>query len=115
MADARKHMPQLPRQELHQLQRLLEPMPEQSASSFASHYQTQRKDPPILLLLTAIGLLGLAGWGRSYLGQVGMGLLYVITIGFLFIGTIVDLCRHKNLALRSNEEIAGRIAANIGG
>ena len=115
MADARKHMPQLPRQELHQLQRLLEPMPEQSASSFASHYQTQRKDPPILLLLTAIGLLGLAGWGRFYLGQVGMGLLYVITIGFLFIGTIVDLCRHKNLALRSNEEIAGRIAANIGG
>ena len=115
MADALKHLPQLPRPELHQLQRLLEPMPEQAASSFASHYQTQRKDPLILLLLTAMGFLGLAGLGRFYLGQIGMGLVYVITIGFLFIGTIVDVVRHQNLALESNEEIAVRIAGNMGG
>ena len=115
MADALKHLPQLPGPELHQLQRLLEPMPEQAASSFASHYQTQRKDPLTLLLLTALGFLVLAGLGRFYLGQIGMGIVYLISVGFLFIGTIVDLVRHQNLALKSNAEIASRIARNIGG
>jgi TM2 domain-containing membrane protein YozV len=41
--------------------------------------------------LWALGLIGLAGFHRFYLGKSGTGILWLLTVGLFFIGTLVDL------------------------
>lgn len=43
------------------------------------------------VLLIVPSIFGIAGLHRFYLGQVGMGILYLFTFGFLGIGLIIDL------------------------
>jgi TM2 domain-containing membrane protein YozV len=43
------------------------------------------------VLLIVPSFFGIAGLHRFYLGQVGMGILYLFTFGFLGIGLIIDL------------------------
>jgi len=43
------------------------------------------------VLLIIPSFFGIAGLHRFYLGQIGMGLLYLFTFGFLGIGLIIDL------------------------
>ena len=50
-------------------------------------------------------------WWRSrfILGQIGMGILYLFTVGLCFIGTIVDLVNYKQLTLEYNQQQAQEI------
>ena len=43
------------------------------------------------ILLIVPSIFGIAGLHRFYIGQVGMGLIYLFTFGFLGIGLIIDL------------------------
>jgi len=43
------------------------------------------------VLLIIPSLFGIAGLHRFYIGQIGMGLIYLFTFGFLGIGLIIDL------------------------
>ncbi|MDB5115968.1 MAG: hypothetical protein JWQ79_1460, partial [Mucilaginibacter sp.] len=43
---------------------------------------------------------------RFIVGQIGMGILYLFTIGLCFIGSIMDLVNHKTLALEYNQKMA---------
>ena len=49
------------------------------------------KSKAVAYILCFIGFFGFAGLHRFYLGKVGTGILWFLTAGFLFIGTIVDL------------------------
>ena len=40
------------------------------------------------------------------IGQIGMGILYLLTGGLCLIGTIVDLVNHRTLALEYNQKAA---------
>lgn len=68
-----------------------------------------------MLLLTLLGFVVLAGVQRFYLGQIGMGLLYLFTAGFCFIGTIIDVINHKKLSFEYNQVKAQTIAAMVKG
>jgi TM2 domain-containing membrane protein YozV len=57
-------------------------------------------------LFTLLGFLGVAGIQRFIIGQVGMGILYFLTAGLCFIGTIVDVVNHKSLTLEYNRKAA---------
>ena len=68
-----------------------------------------------MILLTALlGFVGLAGVHRFIVGQIGMGILYLLTAGLCFIGTIVDLINHKKLALEYNQRVARETLMMVG-
>ncbi|MCU1266183.1 MAG: rane protein [Acidobacteria bacterium] len=88
-------------------------MSAEQAQLFASAYRGKRKDPHTVLLTTIVGLVAIPGFQRFWLGQIGMGFLYLFTLGLFVVGTIVDLVNYKKLALTHNQSIAQQIAANI--
>lgn len=54
--------------------------------------QFLRKNRFLAILLCVLGLFGLAGMHRLYVGKYVSGILYFLTAGGFFIGTICDLC-----------------------
>ena len=77
-------------------------------------YRNQRKDETTILLFTLIGFVVIAGIQRFVLGHIGLGILYLLTAGLCFIGTIVDAINHKKLAAEYNVKTASQIAMNLG-
>ena len=111
MADIMMIMPELEGEELLYVRELVEPMTNDQALTFATAYRSQRRDPTNVLLMTILGFVVIAGVQRFYVGQIGMGLVYLFTAGFCFIGTIIDLINHKSLALEYNQKKAANIAS----
>lgn len=102
-------LPEIESEELTLIQELAKNFDDAKAQLFASIYRSKRKDSQTVMLLTLIGFVGVSGVQRFYLDQVGMGLLYLFTAGLCFIGTIVDLVKHKKLTLEYNLKIAQQV------
>ncbi|GAB2502205.1 TM2 domain-containing protein [Algoriphagus taiwanensis] len=113
MANVLRHLPELEGMELGYIQGLMKNMDEDQASLFAQVYRARRKDSQMILILTLIGFFGFAGLHRFILGQVGLGILYILTVGLCFIGTIVDLVNYKSLAYEYNIKMAHETLAMI--
>ncbi len=96
MANVLQIMPFLEGEEMIFVQGLVKDMNDNQASMFANVYSARRKDSTTILLTTCIGLLGIAGVQRFILGNIGMGILYLLTAGLCYIGTIVELLTIKN-------------------
>lgn len=88
------------------LQQVLNGMDQRQAQSFVMFYSGKRKSTQDILLFTLLGFLGVAGIQRFVVGQVGMGILYIVTCGLCFIGTIVDLINHKSITNDYNQKVA---------
>ncbi|HMB40658.1 MAG TPA: TM2 domain-containing protein [Balneolaceae bacterium] len=108
-----KLLPELEGDESQYISALIEDMPEEKAKLFSSIYRSRRRDPVLLLILALIGLLGIAGIHRFFVGHIGMGILYVFTGGLCLIGTIVDMINYKNFAFEYNRKIAQQIITEI--
>ncbi len=103
-------MPNLEPEELHYIQGLVKDFSDDQIRQFANIYNSRRKDPQTILLLTLVGFLGIAGIQRFVTDQMGMGLLYLFTIGLCYVGTIVDLVNHKRLANEYNQKVANQVS-----
>jgi len=79
-------------------------MTEEQFKQFVMVYQSRRKDPQTIMLVTLAGFLGFSGIQRFMTDQIGMGILYFFTAGLCFIGTIIDLINYKKLALEYNQK-----------
>ncbi|MXV14144.1 TM2 domain-containing protein [Hufsiella ginkgonis] len=88
------------------LQHTMTGMTDEQAKQFVLFYSGRRKSAQDILLFTLIGLLGIGGIQRFVTGQTGMGILYILTIGLCYIGTIVDLINHQSIARDYNEKTA---------
>ncbi|MCL5021400.1 MAG: TM2 domain-containing protein [Bacteroidetes bacterium] len=110
MANVLELMPMLQGDELAYVQNVVKDMNEDQMKLFANVYNVRRKDPQLILLLAVLGFIGIAGIHRFVLGQIGMGLLYLLTGGLCFIGTIVDLVNHRRLAFEHNVMVALEVA-----
>ncbi len=106
MANVLRHLPELEGMELGYIQGLMKSMDEEEAALFAQVYRARRKDPQLIIILILPGFFGFAGLHRIILGQVGLGILYILTVGLCFIGTIVDLVNYKSLAYEFNIKMA---------
>ncbi len=94
--------PTLDIEEYNFLQSVTKDFNETQMHQFCTIYSARRKDAQLILILALIGFLGFNGIHRFVLGHIGMGILYLLTGGLCFIGTIVDLVNHKKLTYEYN-------------
>jgi len=111
MARIIEYLPELEGDEAAYVSKLMHPMDDETADRFTRVYRARRKDPQMILLTAVIGFFGVSGIHRFILGQIGMGLLYLFTMGLCAIGTIVDIINYKNLAFEYNRDVAREAAS----
>lgn len=95
------------------LHNVLGELPEDQQMNAVELYKSKRKDPQMVLLTCLAGLVVVAGIHRFLLNQVGMGLAYLLTAGFCFVGTIIDAVNYRKLALEYNQQAAAEAVATI--
>lgn len=110
MAKIVEILPELTGEEMVYVQNLIKDWDDEKARGFASVYRTRRREPQMILILTIIGLLGIAGIQRFITDQIGMGLLYFFTLGLCYIGTIIDLVNYHKIAFEYNQKMANEVA-----
>lgn len=103
-------LPSLEGEEMSYVQSVINDMTDTQAQQFAMAYSARRKDPTTILILALVGFVGFAGLHRFMLNQIGMGILYFLTGGLCFIGTIIDLVNHRKLAFEYNSTVAQQVA-----
>lgn len=115
MSKVIRYMPELTGDEQVRVAQWMKNMTDEQAQHFAHVYRQRRKDETTTLILALVGLVVVAGLHRFYLGQLGMGILYIFTAGLCFIGTIVDLFNHKSMTTAFNKAQADEVAPLISG
>jgi TM2 domain-containing membrane protein YozV len=102
-------IPGLDANELAYLQALTKELSEDQLKTFAALYNGERRKSDLILIGGIIGLLGIGGVQRFMVNQIGLGILYLLTLGLCYIGTIVDLVNYKKLTFEYNQEVANRV------
>ncbi len=98
-------LPGITPQEYAYLQSATTGLTEQQTRTFIMIYSGKRKNPSDVLLFCVIGLCLIPGLQRFIIGQIGLGILYLLTLGLCFIGSIVDIVNHKELAFEFNQRM----------
>ncbi len=113
MSKVLRHLPELEGDEQVEVARLLNKLSDDQAEHFARIYRSRRRDPLHILVLAAVGFVGAAGLQRLYMEEIGLGLVYLFTGGLCLIGTVYDLIKYRDLALRYNRDQAMEIAETV--
>jgi len=106
-------LPELMGEEQAYISGIIRDMDDDKARQFSNAYRARRREPQTILLLAIVGFLGLAGIQRFVVDQIGMGILYLLTGGLCFIGTIIDMVNYKKIAFEYNIVQAQQIQAVI--
>ncbi|MBN8546628.1 MAG: TM2 domain-containing protein [Ignavibacteria bacterium] len=110
MARVQDFLPQASFEEMNFLESYFSKMSDDQAKEFAMIYSQKRKDAQTVMILTVLGFFVAGGIQRFYLGQIGMGILYLFTGGLCLIGTIMDLVNNKTLTNDFNMKAAQEVA-----
>ncbi|MBS1562066.1 MAG: NINE protein [Bacteroidetes bacterium] len=110
MANIYQFLPDIDGAEFAYVSMLINPLTDEQAQQFAVMYRARRKDPQMILILTLLGFFSIAGIQRFVTGQIGFGLLYLLTGGLCFIGTIIDLVNYRKIAADHNMQQAFEVA-----
>ena len=113
MREVLAYLPELKGEELFMIREFMQNMTEDQKKLFTEVYREQRRDPQTLLIGGLLGFAGIGGVERLLVGQIGMGILYILTGGLCLIGTIIDLNNHKELALEYNHKVAQRVESMV--
>ncbi|NDK32686.1 NINE protein [Nesterenkonia haasae] len=71
----------------------------------ASHaFDGPQKDPGLAFVLTILGFFFVAGLQYFYLGKYIKGVLFLITIGFFYLGTIISLFTIRRATRKVNRK-----------
>jgi len=99
-------LPGISPEELHFLQQANAELNENQQKYFHMAYTSKRKSPQDILVFSLVGLFLVPGLQRFIVGQIGMGIAYLFTVGLCFVGSIMDVVNHKSLALEFNRKVA---------
>lgn len=92
--------------EMATLMSLSKNMTDEQKQNFLIIYKNKRRDQQLMLILTLLGFLGIAGIQRMIAGDILLGIIYFFTVGICFVGTIIDLINIKNLTSKYNQKQA---------
>ena len=92
--------------EMYFLKETVTGLSESQIRNFNMIYSGKRKKGQDMLLYSILGLLVVPGLQRFITGQIGMGIIYLFTIGFCFIGSVIDLVNYKKATLTYNKKMA---------
>ena len=92
-------------EEMSYLQQATVGLTDTQQRNFMGLYSGKRKSPQDVLIFTLLGFVLIAGIQRFIVGQIAMGIFFLLTGGFCGIGTIVDLINHKILANDYNKDM----------
>jgi hypothetical protein len=73
------YLPELEEPETSFIENLTTGMSHEDILQFATAYRQVRKDPQTLRLLAIIGIVAIPGLHRFWVGQLGIGFLYLAT------------------------------------
>jgi TM2 domain-containing membrane protein YozV len=107
------YLPELDDPEKTFIELLTAGMSHETIQQFAAAYRQVRKDPQTLRLMAVIGIVAVPGLHRFWVGQVGIGFLYLLTWGLLLFGTVTDIVKYRELAFSYNRQIARHLASNL--
>jgi TM2 domain-containing membrane protein YozV len=107
-------LPGIEQEELLWLEELTRNYTPERQAQFMALYQLRRKDPQAVLICSLIGLVAIAGIQRFFLNQILLGIIYFLTVGFFFIGSIVDAVNYRKLAWNYNKQAAVEAASLLG-
>jgi TM2 domain-containing membrane protein YozV len=107
------YLPELDEPERSFIENLTAGMSHENIQQFAAGYRQVRKNPETLRLMAIIGIVAIPGLHRFWVGQVGIGFLYLLTWGLLLFGTITDIIKYRELAFNCNRQVARRIAGSL--
>jgi len=113
MSKILQHLPELEGDEQVEVARLLNKMTDEQAEHFARIYRSRRREPVHILILAAVGFIGAAGLQRLYMEEFALGFVYLFTGGLCLIGTIYDVIKYEDLALRCNRNVAVEVAGTV--
>lgn len=108
-----QYLPELTGNEQLHVARHFQGLTDEQVAQFAVAYRMRRRDPQHVLLAALVGFFGVAGLHRLWMGDVVMGIAYLLTGGFCAIGTIVDLVRYRDLADAYNMRQADETALMV--
>lgn len=94
-----------------ELSLLQQGMSDQQKLMFMSQYNSEKKDRTIALVLSL--LVGYLGIDRFYVGDIGLGILKLLTVGVCGIMSLIDLFLIMGKADDYNRQKAREIAASI--
>lgn len=107
------YLPELDEPERSFIEHLTAGMSHKTIQQFAAGYRQVRKDPQMVRLMAIIGIVAIPGLHRFWMGQTGMGLVYLLTWGLLLFGTVTDVIKYRELTFAYNRQVADRIASNL--
>lgn len=99
-------IPGIDHEEVQLLKQMATDLREDQVNTFLQIYSGRRVKPDNILIGALVGLLGIGGIQRFMVNQIGMGILFLLTVGLCYIGTIVDIVNYKKLALEANQSKA---------
>jgi TM2 domain-containing membrane protein YozV len=80
---------------------------------FQALYLERKKSKSTAYALNLFSLIGIGGMHRFYLGDYALGAAHVLTAGFLWIGTIIDLFQIHRRVNEANVRIALRAIEEV--
>lgn len=98
-----------------EIQHLIKSLPRESQTAFMVQYNAQKKNPTTAVILAL--LLGGLGAHKFYLGQTGMGILYLLFC-WTYIPSIVAFIEAFTISrkvIQVNRQVARETAAILGG
>jgi TM2 domain-containing membrane protein YozV len=113
MSKVLRYLPELDGDEQIEVARVLNDMSDEQAEHFARIYRSRRRTPVHVLILAAVGFVGAAGLQRFYVEEFALGLVYLCTGGLCLIGTLYDVIKYEEIAVRYNRDVALEVAETV--
>jgi len=95
------------------IEQLISDFGEEERTLFLIKYKIKRRNPYLYLILSLCGFVCLGGFHRFYAKQYLMGVLQFCTVGFCFVGTLIDAMSFMKQTTEANIAISERLAFEI--